>query len=342
MKRKYYLGTLLFGMLLAGCKQARETTGIEPVKVKTLTIKATPVSGTQGFSGTIEKTIGSTLSFPVGGTIGKITVNVGQRVGKGMLIATVDEATYQNTYDASVAMLTQAEDAYQRLKQLHDNGSLPEIQWVEVQSKLRQAAAAEQIARKSLNDCRLYAPFGGVISEKNVETGQNVMPGMPVVKLVTINQVKVKVAVPESEIAQIRIGQEAQIIVAALGEKTFEGHVVEKGITANALSRSYEVKVLVENPEMELMPGMICQLYIDKPEGEREALILPVQVVQLGENNDSFVWINAHGKAEKRMVETGSLTQHGVVIESGLVTGEEVIVEGQQKVSEHTRIMTEK
>lgn len=342
MKRKYCLGTLLFGILLTGCKQAGEMTSAEPVKVKTLTMKATPVSGAQGFSGTVEETTGSTLSFPVGGTIGKIAVNVGQQVGKGALIATVDEATYQNAYDASVAMLTQAEDAYQRLKQLHDNGSLPEIQWVEVQSKWKQAVASEQIARKSLNDCRLYAPFGGVISEKNVETGQNVMPGMPVVKLVTIRQVKVKVAVPENEIAQVSIGQEAQIIVGALGEKKFEGRVVEKGIAANTLSRSYEVKLLVDNPEMELMPGMICQVYIDKLKGEREALVLPVQVVQLGEDNDSFVWVNVNGKAEKRVVETGSLTHHGVVIENGLTTGEEVIVEGQQKVSEHTRVMTEK
>ena len=102
------------------------------------------------------------------------------------------------------------------------------------------------------------------------------------------------------------------------------------------------MKLLVDNPEMELMPGMICQVYIDKLKGEREALVLPVQVVQLGEDNDSFVWVNVDGKGEKRVVETGSLTHHGVVIENGLTAGEEVIVEGQQKVSEHTRVMTEK
>lgn len=342
MKQKYYLATLLLGTLVTGCKQTGETTTVEPVKVKVLTVEEHPINGTQGFSGTVEEMTGSTLSFPVGGTVGTIAVTVGQRVAKGTLIAAVDEVTLQNTYNASVALLTQAEDAWQRLKQLHDNGSLPEIQWVEAQSNLKQAAASEQIARKNLSDCRLTAPFSGIISEKNVETGQNVMPGMSVVKLVTIQQVKVKVAVPENEIAQIKIGQTARITVAALENRMFEGKIIEKGVAANALSRSYEVKVLIDNPEQILMPGMICQMHIDKSESEATAFILPVQVVQLDESNRSFVWVNTQGRAEKRMIQTGELTNRGVVVKNGLASGEEVIIEGQQKVSVQTPITTER
>lgn len=342
MKQRNYLGALFIGILLVGCKQSGETTSVEPVKVKTQTMQSVVITGAQGFSGTIEETTGTILSFPVGGLVGKMSMAIGQRVNKGALLATVDEAAFQSAYDAAAAMLSQAEDAYQRMKQLHDNGSLPEIQWVDAQSKLKQAAASEQIAKKGLKDCRLYAPFSGVIAEKNVETGQNVLPGMPVAKLVTIQQVKVKVSVPENEITQLQIGQTAQIEVPALGNKTFEGRIVEKGVAAHALSRSYEVKALVDNPAQELMPGMICRMHINKVAGEQKALILPVRVVQLDENNRSFVWVNAGGKAEKRWVRAGELTRQGVVIESGLAVGDEVIVEGQQKVSEQTQISTEK
>ena len=342
MKQKNYFGVLLLGILLIGCKQTKEKTSVAPVKVETLTIKETVLNGIQGFSGTVEETTGTTLSFPIGGTVGSIQVTVGQQINKGTLIATVEETTLLNTYNATAAMLMQAEDACKRLKQLYDNSSLPEIQWVEAQSKLKQAAAAEQIARKSLDDCRMYAPFSGVISEKNVETGQNILPGMPIVRLVTINQVKIKVAVPENEIAKMTIGQIVQIKVPALGNKIFEGRMVEKGIAANPLSRSYEVKALINNPEQELMPGMICHVHIEKPEEERTAIVLPVQVVQLDENNHSFVWVSADGKAEKRIIETGTLIHGGVVIEKGLKVGEEVIVAGQQKVSEQTHIVTKK
>lgn len=343
MKRKNELGALLLGLLLTGCGQTGETTNVAPVNVKTLVVRTTSVHERQEYSGTIEETTGTALSFPIGGTVGRIAVNMGQRVEKGALIATIDEESFRNAHKATAAMLAQAEDACQRLKQLHDNGSLPEIQWVEAQSKLKQAAASEQIAQKSLKDCRLRAPFSGVIAEKKVEVGQNVLPGVPVVKLVTIDQVKVKVAVPENEIAHIRIGQNIRMEVPALADKAFEGRVVEKGVTAHALSRSYEVKMLVDNPKRDLMPGMICQVHIDGQREESKAIfVLPVHVVQLDEKNRSFVWLNVGGKAEKRWIETGAFTAEGVIVVGGLAMEDEVIVEGQQKVSEHTQVVTER
>lgn len=100
----------------------------------------------------------------------------GDRVAKGQLIATVDPFSMQSSYDAAKASLAQAEDAYRRMKELYDKGSLPEIKWVEVQSKLQQAKSMEEVARKNLDDCKLYAPFSGIISEKMAEVGQNIMP----------------------------------------------------------------------------------------------------------------------------------------------------------------------
>lgn len=261
---KHYKMVVLCSLALmaTGCKrqEARETR--PPVRVKVMRVEPVTVFGGQTFSGTVEESSGTTLSFPVAGTVKKICVEPGQRVARGELIAVLDEATLQSAYDAAAATLTQAEDVYHRMKQLHDNGSLPEIQWVETQSKLRQAQSAENIARKALADGRLYAPFAGVISEKSVEVGHNVMPGVPVARLVATGQMKVNIAIPENEIASIAIGQIVSVNVSALGGKTFEGKIVEKGIAANTLSRSYDVKAAVDNPQGELMPGMICTLYI--------------------------------------------------------------------------------
>lgn len=302
-------------------------------------INPTVFSGEQEYSGTIEESSGSTLSFPVAGTVQQIQVEAGQRVTKGELIAVLDEATLRNAYEASFALLTQAEDAYQRMKQLHDAGSLPEIQWVEVQSKLKQAQSAEAISKKNLDDGRLYAPFSGAISEKSVEVGQNVIPGQSVVRLVTINQVKVCISVPENEISHIHTGQPVNVSVQALDGKTFSGKIIEKGIVAHPLSRSYEVKALVDNLSGELMPGMICTMGIGNEEAGT-AIMLPASVIQTDEQNRTFVWVNESGKALKRIVETGTLTRNGVVISSGLSTGDEVILEGQQKVSKGMDITT--
>lgn len=87
---------------------------------------------------------------------------------QGQLLATLDEVSMQNRYQAAKAALKQAEDAYQRMKELHEKGSLAEMKWVEVQSKLQQAQSMEAVARKNLTDCQLYAPFSGVIAEKSL------------------------------------------------------------------------------------------------------------------------------------------------------------------------------
>lgn len=319
-------------LFMTGCKQ-QEVRESHPVKVTVMKVTPVTFSGEQEFSGTVEEASGSTLSFPVAGTVQQIRVTAGQRVAKGELIAVLDEATLRNTYEAASALLLQAEDAYQRMKQLHDAGSLPEIQWTEVQSKLKQAQSAEAISKKNLADGRLYAPFSGVISEKSVEVGHNVMPGQPIVHLVTINQVKVCVSVPENEISQINMGRSVNVSVSALNGKTFSGKIVEKGIVAHPLSRSYEVKALIDNRSGELMPGMICTMGIENGE-TNSVIILPASVIQTDEQNRTFVWVNEGGKARKKRVQTGTLIRNGVVIQSGLSASNEVIVEGQQKVSE--------
>lgn len=334
MKKDYCSMAIVLSLALTatGCKQ-QEAKEQLPVRVKVMRMEPVGTDGGRHYSGTVEESSGSTLSFPVSGTVRQVCVEAGQRVEKGQLIAVLDEATLQSACDAATATLEQAEDAWRRMKQLHDAGSLPEMQWVEVQSKLKQAEAAERTARKNLADGRLYAPFSGVIAGKQVETGHNVMPGTPVVRLVTVSQVKVSISVPENEIQHVRTGQAVNVSVSASGGKNFSGKVVEKGIVAHPLSRSYEVKALVDNPAGELMPGMIGTLSI-VPEEAATVLLLPPHIVQTDEANRTFVWTNQQGKARKRLIETGTLERNGVTVTAGLSAGDEVLVEGQQKVSE--------
>lgn len=336
--KTYYAALLLTGAcLMAGCKQGNDTTGANPVKVKIEKVTPVTFNGGQEFSGTVEEVAGSALSFVMGGTVKEIYVSPGQMVGAGALLAEVDETTLRNTYEAALATRQQAEDAYGRMKQLHDNNSLPEIQWIDVQSKLKQAVAAEQIAQKGLKDSKLYAPFGGYIADKMVEVGQNVLPGVPVLKLVKIEQVKVKIAVPENEIADVKKGRQVKVQVGALGDKEYEGVVTETGVTAHPLSHSYEVKALVNNKEKELLPGMVCNVSLGG-ENTDTAILLPARVISLDSQNREFVWLNVGGKATRRFVKTGALLPQGVTVTEGLNSDDQVIVEGQQKVSEGMEI----
>lgn len=327
-------------LVLSSCHQEKDSSSQlpAPIKVKIIQTASSVLSEKGSFSGTVEEASNTSLSFPVMGTVKNVYVGLGDRVRKGTLIATVDPASMQSSYNATKSSLEQAEDAYRRMKELHNKGSLAEVKWVEIQSKVQQARSMEEIARKNLEDCKLYAPYSGVIAEKVAEVGQNVVPGMPVVKLVTTEQLNVKIAVPETEVADIVLRQSATIKVPALGGKQFIGNVAEKGIVANPLSRSYDVKICVKNAGDDLMPGMVAEVTLAR-EDNTALHILPANVVQLDEMNRSFVWVKGNGKATKRIITCGEFTAQGITVASGLKDGDEVIVEGQQKVCEGTPVI---
>lgn len=325
-------------LALAGCQVKEEKTGgPSPVRVKVMKVALSEQKTSGRFSGTVEEAAGTPLSFSVMGTVNAVSFRLGDRVEKGQLLASLDATSVRSSYDAAKAALVQAEDAYRRMKELHGKGSLPEIKWVEVQSKLQQARSMEEMARKNLKDYKLYAPFSGVIADKSVEVGQNVIPGMAVGKLLGVSRLKVKISMPESEIASVSLHQKAEIVVPALGSRRFSGMVSEKGIMADPFSRSYEVKIDVADAGGDLMPGMVTEVRLAGADGGT-AVIVPARIVQLDEKNRSFVWIDNNGVAEKRVISCGDFAGDGVVITSGLKVEDRIIVEGQQKVCNGTKI----
>lgn len=345
-------------LLLMGCSKKVEKSATQaPTLVKEM-IVGDETSSTNDFnySGTVEEETGTALSFATAGTIKQLNVKVGDRVRKGQLIASVDPTNVRNSYEMAHTNKLQAQDAYQRYKQLHDKGSLPDIRWVEVQSQLQEAISAENIARKNLGDCNLYAPYDGIISEKNAEIGQNVAPGIPIAKLVTTKVLNVKISVPESEMSKVSIRQHAMIRVQALGGKTFSGYVTEKSVIADPVSRSYDVKIRVENATKDLLPGMVTEVNLQsntstlsksnpyqtntshRSATDSAPIVIPAPLLQLDDDNSNFVWLDEGGKAVRRTVVCGEYQSNGVVIVSGLKPGDHLITEGQQKVCNGTPI----
>jgi RND family efflux transporter MFP subunit len=338
--------------LMTACHDKKQTAeNIVTVKTATAAV-AGATAGQQNYAGSIEEQSGALLSFATAGTIKALSVHEGQNVSAGQLIGIVDATANGNAAEMARATtqqarqtLAQAQDAYNRMKQLHDNGSLPEIKWVEVQTKLdqarqmlSQAQAAERIARKGVADTRLTAPFSGYIASKTADVGQNIVPGQAVVNLVKIDQVKVKVSVPEDEIGQMRMGQRIMFRVASLGSTTFWGTVTEKSVTADPISRQYTVKALVPNPGHHLLPGMVCDVYATVGEAA-EGIALPANLIQIDIDNQPFVWTVAQGKAHRVKVVLGANVGENVIVKSGLQPGDKVIVEGQQKVSEGMKVI---
>ncbi|MGI6223107.1 MAG: efflux RND transporter periplasmic adaptor subunit [Prevotella sp.] len=346
-----YLVLMAAAVMMTGCGGGHHKKVQNIVSVKTITPVSGEAVGGQGYPGTIEEVSGSSLSFAGAGTLKALYVKEGQNVRAGQLIGIIDATSNSNAVAVAHATtlqaqesLRQAQDAYRRMKMLHDNGSLPEIKWVDVETKLsqarqmvQQASASEKIARKGLTDTRLLAPFSGYISKKLAEVGQNVGPGIPVVQLVKIDQVKVKISVPDEEVSKLTIGQTVRFRVPSLGNRLYSGKVTEKNVAADPVSRQYEVKALVNNPDHKLLPGMVCDAYAEN-RTLGSGMALPADIIQIDTDSRPFVWTVVGGKARKAYVTLGENVGESVYIIGGLNPSDKVIVSGQQKVSNGTKV----
>ncbi len=347
----------LFGMvgLLVSCGKAGGADDEQAVMVNISQVGQSANDEGTFYSGSIEALTNSSLSFGSMGTIASISVKEGMMVGKRQVLATLDGKTQQNMLltarsaeDLSQETLSQAEDAYARMKMLHDAGSISEMQWVDVETKLAQAqssvrAAQAQvaIAEKGVADTRLLAPFAGYVSQKMADVGQQVGPGVPIVSIVNIDQVKAKISVPEGEISNIHVGEAMTIVVSSLPTTLFEGSVCEKSVAADPLSRSYDVWILLGNSGHKLLPGMLCEVKRESEEASEEVMIEARRVL-IDEKNERYVWLMKGGKATRQNVETGENVGKYVAIRAGLSVGDSLITDGMQKVYEGARCIVAK
>ena len=329
--------------IFAGCaneKGAEKQEKIIPVKV--MEIAASQTASVRNYIGMVEESVAVSLAFSSMGTIEQVFVLEGQRVQKGQLLAKLNTATAEDSYQMMLSKLQQAQDAYDRLAKLHEKGSIPEIQFVEVATGLQQAKSMTSVSKKNLDDCQLFAPRDGVIASRSVEIGSNVMPGVAAFKLVSINKVNVKIPVPEGEIGKIAKGQKALIEVPALNDSVFIGEVDTKGVAANVISHTYDVKISVDNPLMKLMPGMVCKVVVQSPEITGEAIsakiTVPNRTIQISTDGRQFVWLADDNTAKRKFVKTDGINDDGIVVTDGLSTGDKLIVEGFQKISEGMKI----
>ena len=204
MKRLTYI-LIIASVLFAGCKGKENTAEERVISVNAMVADTETFGEKRTYVGTIEASEAITLSFEAGGNVKDVFVKVGDNVHAGQLLARLDKTSVQSSYDAAKSTLEQAEDGYRRAKQLHDNGSLPEVRWVEIQTKLAQAQSMEKISKEALQHCDLYSPASGVIGSRTIEPGNNVSPLQQAFKLMNIRQLKVKASIPENEISKINI-----------------------------------------------------------------------------------------------------------------------------------------
>lgn len=286
---------------------------------------------TSSYVGTVEADKSATLSARYPGRLDSLKVKAGDEVKQGQVLVVISSQSVESSLKMTEATLAQAEDGYRRVLQVHESGSIADVQLVEVQSKLAQARAAAEAARQAAEDCRVKAPFDGVVGDLQIEEGVEVSPLQPLMRVMDISTVKVRFPVPESEIGKMQVGDEAAVEIPALDNHRFRARMMEKGMTASLLSHTYDCKLEPLDSVQGLMPGMVGKVYMDVLYDR--GVVIPASTVQM-DAQGKYVWVvNPERKVEKRYVEVAGFSGKGVIVSSGFESDDLLIVEGSRKVS---------
>ena len=156
--------------------------------------------------------------------------------------------------------------------------------------------------------------------------------------ILDISSVKIKVSVPEQEMSRITPHTPSHIVVDAI-DRHVNGGLIEKGVQADALTHTYDIRIHVSNPDRKLLPGMVASVTLGTGDANQSSITLPVTSVQKKSDGTLFVWtISPDSTAHRTPVSIGQPVGNRVAITQGLHYDQRVVVEGYQKLSEGTKV----
>jgi RND family efflux transporter MFP subunit len=253
-----------------------------------------------------------------------------------------DEAQYQALH-ANANRLDQADKARPGLiaqQELDDAQAKDRAAAAQVESaKSALSAAQQQLEMSRANNTqvsamsdytRIVAPFDGVVTWRYADTGALVQAGTsnsnsaPVVKLAQVNVLRLRIPVPESLAATIRIGQPAEITVQATGEH-FKGTVARFTDALDHNTRTMQVEIDVPNDTYKLQPGMYANVAL-QTQKHPDALTVPVQAVQQQNGKSTVLIVDQQNRVQPLEIQTGLETPDRVEVLAGLHEGDRVIV----------------
>ncbi len=326
------------GIGLPGCageKQAEsKTEAAVPVEVVPVTRHV--IERKIELTGNIEPFQMNNLGAQMSGRIQKIYVEAGDRVHKGDILVQMDDAQLtQARVKYELAKLD-----YERMKPLVKAGSISPNQFDKIKGAYKAAKAGYELV---LENTRIRAPFSGIISRKWMNEGEVFLlfpgaAGLPaILTLMQINPVKITVNVAEQDFPQVHLNTPAEIRVDVLPGKVFQGKVRRLDPTIDPMTRTFGVEIQIPNPEETLRPGMFARVTLFVGKDTIVAVPQSALIHQTGTGN-YFAYVVENGVAHRRDVALGSRYDNLVEITQGIRPGDKIVISGQYRLKEGTKV----
>jgi membrane fusion protein, multidrug efflux system len=253
----------------------------------------------------------------------------GERVRRGQVLVRLDDAQARADVAEADAALTESQAQFNRSRELLDTQALSKSQFDQLEATLKANKARLAAANARLEDTLIRAPFSGFVGLRRVSVGSLINPGDVITTLDDTSVIKLDFSVPENFLASLREGLAVRASAPAFPARTFSGTVASIDSRVDVTTRSVTVRALLSNEDGALKPGMF--LNVSLANDERQALVIPEEALT-PEAERQYVFVVDGGKAERREVRIGTRRPGYVEIVAGLNAGENVVIEGTQKV----------
>ncbi|UCG38105.1 MAG: efflux RND transporter periplasmic adaptor subunit [bacterium] len=293
------------------------------------------VNETFTLPGTLEAWEDLTLSLQRTGTIIWVGPREGDRVRVGEEILRIDTEALQTQQEKIKTDYELKRKQLGRVQTLLQDQLVSQREYDEAYNAFESVKADLQQIAIDLEKSTLKSPIDGILDQLLVDRGEYGTVGIPAAVVVKVDRLKVLVDVPEKDVQATKIGQEVRVLAADVeGDKgpIKTGKIIHVGYAADERTRTYPAKIEIENRTGLLRPGMIVRTRFVR-RVLHGVIVVPLDAV-LDRDGEKSVFVEEDGAAVRRLVRLGPVVNGSVVIYGGLQPGENLVVKGQQLLSE--------
>jgi membrane fusion protein (multidrug efflux system) len=300
------------------------------VVVQVVTAAASELPRTLAAVGSLQSPDTTTVASEFAGTLVAIDIPEGRYVETGHLLARLDDAEIRASLSVTRARLTNAKARLARLRSLRASSVSSEQALDDAVAEFDAAQGEVDEAETRLRKTEIRAPFAGILGLRQVNHGQYIGPGDPMVEITRIDPLEVEFGLPQRYAGELEVGQPVLGTVGECGQR-FEARVDAIDPSVDRATRAVRLQAAVPNPDGKLLPGMDVRVRL--VEGQiSDAVVVPQEAI-IRQGTQHLVYIvDAEGRAHQREVTLGTFFVDGVHVLTGVAPGDTVVVAGHQKL----------
>ena len=298
----------------------------QPIPVQVDTLAMEQIGNNLFYTGTFEPNKETKISADIQGKINSVLVDAGSVVSKGQSLVLLDNALLKLQLRTVEIQIEGFENDVRRYKILSEADAIQGVQLEKAELGLKSAKVQRATIVEQLNKTTIKAPFAGIVTAKLTEEGAFASPGVPLVQITDISQLKFTVNVPENELSQFKMNQNYSLQADAYPENSLAGKVILVGSKAN-MGNSYPIQFSLKNTsDLRIKSGMFGKVNLNNTDTQKH-IIIPASAI-VGSNIQPQVYIISNGKAVLKNITIASRVQNKVIVANGLNKGNILITNG--------------